>query len=136
MFADATSYGEGYQNQQQETLLTMTGVSSIVNGEIDYEEMPDLYFEESEEIKGWEVSQLHFLSRSDYSREPNGPFKETLIEDSSQSVPTMQKCQEGMKDNFRLEMRSFSQDNRFESKSSTHGQSWKNGMAENQHSYI
>jgi hypothetical protein len=46
MFADATSYGEGCQNQQQEPLHTMTGVSTIVNGEIDYEEMPDLYFEE------------------------------------------------------------------------------------------
>ncbi len=55
MFADATSYGEDYQNQQQETLLKMTGVSSIVNCEIDYEEMPDLYFQESEEIMGWEV---------------------------------------------------------------------------------
>jgi hypothetical protein len=75
----------------------MTGVSSIVNGKIDYEEIPDLYFEESEEIMGWEGFKLHFLSRSDYSREPNGPFKETPIEDSSQSLSTMQKCQEVMK---------------------------------------
>jgi hypothetical protein len=57
MFADATSYGESYQNQPQETLLTMTGVSSIVHG---YEEMPDRYFEESEEIMGWEVFRVHF----------------------------------------------------------------------------
>ncbi len=46
MFADATSYREGYQNQQQEPLHTMTGVSTIVNGEIDYEEMPEPNFEE------------------------------------------------------------------------------------------
>jgi hypothetical protein len=52
MFADATSYGEDYQNQHQEPLHTMTGVSPIGNGEIDYAEMPDLYFEESEEIMG------------------------------------------------------------------------------------
>ncbi len=35
MFADATRYGESYQNQPQDTLLTMTVVSSIVNGEIE-----------------------------------------------------------------------------------------------------
>jgi hypothetical protein len=50
MFADAMSYGEGCQNQQQEQQPTMTGVNTIVNGEIDYGEMLELYFEESEEI--------------------------------------------------------------------------------------
>jgi len=114
MFADATSYGEDYQNQHQETLRTITGDSPIVNGEIDREEMPDLYFEESEEIMGWEAFKIHFLSDSDYSRAPNGPVKETPIKDSSQSVPTMQKCQEGMKDNPRSEMRQISHDNGFE----------------------
>ena len=46
MSADATSYGEDYQNQHQETLHTMTADSPKVNGEIDYAELPDLYFEE------------------------------------------------------------------------------------------
>ncbi len=95
MFADATSYGEGYQNQQQEPLHTMTGVSTIINGEIDYGEMPDLLFEESKEILESDVFKLHFLSDSDYFCVPNGPFKETPSEDSSQPVPTMQICQEG-----------------------------------------
>ncbi len=54
----------------------MTGVRPIVNGEIDYAEMPDLYFKESDEIMGWEVFKIHFLSDSDYSRVPNGPLKE------------------------------------------------------------
>ncbi len=94
-----------------------------------------LYFEESEEIMGWEVFQSHFLSSCDYSREPSGPFKETPIEDSSQSVLTMQKCQEGMKDNPGSEMRQISHDNGFERKSSIQGKSWQNGKAENQHSY-
>ena len=137
MFAYATSYGEDYQNQHQETLHTMTGDSPIVNGEIDHGEMPDLYFEESEEIMGWEAFKIHFLSNSDYLRAPNGPVKETPMGDSSQSVPTMQKCQEGMKDNPRSEMRQISHDNEFERKSSMiQGQPWQNGKAENQHSYI
>jgi hypothetical protein len=50
IFADTTSYGEVYQNQQREQQHTVTGVSTIVNGEMYYEEIPDLYFEESEEI--------------------------------------------------------------------------------------
>jgi hypothetical protein len=89
MFADATSYGEDYQNQHQETLRTITGGSPIVNGEIDREEMPDLYFEESEEIMGWEAFKIDFLSNSDYSRAPGGPFKEEPTDDSSQSMFTM-----------------------------------------------
>ncbi len=114
----------------------MTGVSSIINGEIDYTEMPDLFFEELEEIMGWEVFKLHFLSDSDYSRAPNGLFKEITIEDTSQPVPTMQKGQEGMKENPGSEMRQISQDNGFERKSSIQEQSWQNDKAENQHSYI
>ena len=50
MFADATSYGEGYQNQQQEQQHTMTEFNTFVGGEIDHKEMPDLFFEESEEL--------------------------------------------------------------------------------------
>ncbi len=42
MFAYATSYGEDYQNQHEETLHTMTGDSPIVNGEIDYAKLPNL----------------------------------------------------------------------------------------------
>jgi hypothetical protein len=59
----------------------MTGVSTIVKDEIHYNEMPEMYFEESEEIMESEVLKLHFLSDSDYSRASNGPFKETPIED-------------------------------------------------------
>jgi hypothetical protein len=66
MFADATSYGEAYQNQQQEQQHTMTGVSTIVNGEIDCEKMPELYFGELEEILESEVFRLNFVSDSDY----------------------------------------------------------------------
>jgi hypothetical protein len=98
--------------------------------------LPDLYFEESEEIMGWEAFKIHFLSNSDYLRAPNGPVKETPIGDSSQSVPTMQKCQEGMKDNPRSEMRQISHDYGFERKLSIQGQPWQNGKEENQHSYI
>ncbi len=55
MFADATSYGEGYQNQQQDSQHTMAGFSTVTNGEMDYEEMPDLFFEESAGILESEV---------------------------------------------------------------------------------
>ncbi len=48
MFADVTSYGKGYLNQQQEPQHTMAGVSKIVNGEKDHEKMPYLFFENRE----------------------------------------------------------------------------------------
>ncbi len=76
MFADASSYGERSQNQQQEQQHTMTGVSTIVNGEVHYNEMPELYFDESEEMLESTVFKLNFLSDSDYSRVPTGPLKE------------------------------------------------------------
>ncbi len=49
LIVDNTRYGDAHQNQQQEQQHTMAGVSTIVNGKKDYEEMPDLFFEESEE---------------------------------------------------------------------------------------
>ena len=85
---------------------------------------------------GWEVLRVHFLSDSDYSRAPNGPFKETPIEHSSQSVSTKQKCQAGMKEHPGSEMRQISHGNVFERKSSIQGQPWQNGKEENQHSNI
>ncbi len=42
-FVDNTSYGDAYQNQQRE--LQHTRVCTGGNGEIDYEEMPDLFVE-------------------------------------------------------------------------------------------
>ncbi len=62
-----------------------------------------------------EVLKSNFLSSSDYSRVPNGRFKEEQIRDSLQSVLMMQKCQVGIKDNprldFDLEMLQFCLDN-------------------------
>jgi hypothetical protein len=80
------------------------------------------------------VLKLNFLCDSDYWHAPNGPFKEEAIEDSSQPVLTMPKCQEGLKDNPRSEMQQFRRDYGFGHKSSVAGQSWQNGKAENQHS--
>ena len=73
--------------------------------------MPDLVYDTSEETLESEVFKLDFLSSSDYSRAPNGPLNEEPIEDSSQSIFMIQKCQEGEKDNPRSEMQQFCQDN-------------------------
>ncbi len=67
-----------------------TGVSTVDNGEIDYEEMPDLVYDTSEETLESEWFKLQFLSRNDYSRAPSGPFKEEPIGDSSETMFTLQ----------------------------------------------
>jgi hypothetical protein len=43
--------------------------------------MPDIVCDTSEESFESEEFKLQFLSRSDYSRAPTGPFKEEPIED-------------------------------------------------------
>ncbi len=77
------------------------------------------------------VFKFYFLSDSEYSRAPNGPFKEGPIEDSSQSARMMQE--EGMKDNTRLEMQRFRRDNGLRSNLSIPGSSWQTEKAEIQH---
>ncbi len=73
----------------------MAKVSTVDDGEIDYEEMPDLHNDNPEGTLELEVFKLDFLSSSDYSRETHwhGPFKEEPTEDCLQLVlpssPTM-----------------------------------------------
>jgi hypothetical protein len=129
LITDATSYGDEYQNQQQEPPHTIARVSTVDNRRIDYEEKPDLYFEESEETTESEVLKISFLSCCDYSRAPIEPYKEEPIEDSLQSVLTMPKGQERIKDNPRSEMRQLRQDNGRMGNISTPRQPWQNGKA-------
>jgi hypothetical protein len=118
--------------------------------------MPDLYFEESEEIMGWEAFKIDFLSNSDYSRAPGGPFKEEPTDDSSQSMftmrmlagqteldescvthwqePTMRaRLKDRSRSEMRQEMRQFRGDNGIRRNLSIPGQPWQNGKAEMDH---
>ena len=83
------SYGNDLQSQQLDPQHTMDRVSTVDDGEMDLEEIPDHLNDESAEILESEVFKLDFLSTSDYSRAPGGPFKEEPIDDSSQSIRTM-----------------------------------------------
>ena len=133
----------------------MDRVSTVNDGEMDLEEMPDLLNDESAEILESEVFKLDFLSKSDYSRAPGGPFKEEPVDDSSQSMFPMrmlagqteldESCvthwQEPtlharLKDCSRQEMRQFRRDNGIRRNLSISGQQWQNGKEENQQSYI
>jgi hypothetical protein len=133
----------------------MDRVSTVDDGEMDLEEMPDLLNDESAEILESEVFKLDFLSKSDYSRAPGGPFKEEPTDDSSQSMFTMrmlagqteldESCvthwqeptlRARLKDRSRQEMRQFRRDNGIRRNLSISGQQWQNGKEENQQSYI
>jgi len=89
-FAENVSPGNVVQGKQQEMQLMTTGVSTVDNGEIDYEEMPDLVYDTSEETLESEWFKLQFLSRNDYSCAPSGPFKEEPIGDRSETIFTLQ----------------------------------------------
>jgi len=153
------SYGNDLQSQQQDPQHTMDRVSTVDNGETDLEEMPDLLDDESAEILESEVFKLDFLSKSDDSRAPGGPFKEEPIDDSSQSMfpmrmlagqteldescvthwqePTMRaRLKDRSRSEMRQEMRQFRRDNGIRRNLSISGQQWQNGKEENQQSYI
>jgi hypothetical protein len=130
----------------------MNSVSSVDDGEIDYEDMPDLVDNESADILESEVFNEDFLSTSDYSRAPKGPFKEEPIDDSSQSMLTMRMVagqdeldesgvthwqehtmQARPQDSSRSGMRQIRRDNGFRHDLSIPRQAWQNGKAEKCH---
>ena len=63
-FAENVSPGNVVQGKQQEMQLMTTGVSTVDNGEIDYEEMPDLVYDTSEETLESEWFKLKFLTET------------------------------------------------------------------------
>jgi hypothetical protein len=100
----------------------------------------------------YKVFNEDFLSTSDYSRAPKGPFKEEPIDDSSQSTLTMRMVagqdeldesgvthwqehtmQTRPQDSSRSGMRQIRRDNGFRHDLSIPRQAWQNGKAEKCH---
>ncbi len=146
------SYGNVLQSQQQDPQDNMDSVSTVDDGEIDRKDMPDLLNDKSADILESEVFKEDFLSTSDYSRAPKGPFKEEPIDDSSQSMLTMKMVagqdelnesgvthwqehtmQARPQDSSRSGMRQIRRDNVFRHDLSKPRQVWQNGKAEKCH---
>ena len=105
---------------------------------------------------GWEAFKIDFLSNSDCSRAPGGPFKEEPTDESSQSMftmrmlagqteldescathwqePTMRaRLKDRSRSEMQQEMRQFRRDNGIRRNLSISGQQWQNGKAETDH---
>ncbi len=63
MFADDSSHGDAYQNQQQEQQHKMARVSTVDNGEIDYDEMPDFVSKIRKRLWNQKCSNQNFSAK-------------------------------------------------------------------------